>query len=98
MNFTPLHDNILVQKIENERVTAGGIVLVDAAVEKSNQGKVLAVGPGKRLSDGTLAPMSVNIDDKILFIKGAGNPIKLEGTEYAILKETDIFAIIKDYE
>jgi chaperonin GroES len=97
MNFIPLHDNILVEKIENTKVTAGGLILVDAAVEKSNQGKVLATGPGKRLPDGTLAPMSVNVDDKILFIKGAGQPIKLEGVDYSILKETDIFAIIKDY-
>jgi len=94
MNFKPLQDKILVKRIENTKVTQSGIVLVDAAVEKPNQGVIVAVGPGKYLQNGNFQKMSLNVNDKILFTKGAGSPVKLGEEEYVVLKEDDVYAVV----
>ena len=94
MNFKPLQDKILVKRIENEKVSQGGILVPDAAVEKPNQGVVLAVGPGKYLANGAFQTMTLNVNDKILFTKGAGSPVKVDDEEYVVLKEDDVYAVV----
>ena len=94
MNFKPLQDKILVKRIENDNISQGGIVIPDAAVEKPNQGVVLAAGPGKYLANGTFQPTTLKVDDKILFTKGAGALVKLDDEEYVVLKEDDVYAVI----
>jgi len=95
MKFRPLHDRILVERIESEEVTSGGIILPDTAKEKPQQGKVIAVGPGKRSEDGKLIPMDVKTGDTILFGKYAGSDIKMEGKEYLIMREDDVLGIVE---
>jgi len=90
----PLADRVMVKKLEAEEKTAGGIVLPDTAKEKPQQGEVLAVGPGKLDEKGTRQPMEVKIGDKVLFAKYSGTEVKIEGTEYLILAERDILAIV----
>jgi chaperonin GroES len=94
MNFKPLQDKILVKRIENEKVSQGGLYIPDAAVEKPNQGVVLAVGPGKYLANGAFQTMTLNVNDKILFTKGAGSPVKVDDEEYVVLKEDDVYAVV----
>jgi chaperonin GroES len=91
----PLGDRLLVERLEAEEKTAGGIVLPDAAKEKPIQGKVIAVGEGRRDDDGELVPMQVKKGDKILFGKYAGTEVKLDGDEYLIMKEDDVLAIVE---
>ena len=91
----PLGDRLLVERLEAEETTAGGIVLPDAAKEKPIQGKVIAVGEGRRGDDGELVPMQVKKGDKILFGKYAGTEVKLDGDEYLIMKEDDVLAIVE---
>ncbi len=81
MKIRPLHDRVVVERIEEERTTAGGIVISDTAGEKPDQGKVIAVGNGKILEDGTLRPLDVKVGDRILFGKYSGSTVKIEGTE-----------------
>lgn len=95
MKFRPLHDRILVERIESEEVTTGGIILPDTAKEKPQQGKVIAVGPGKKSEDGKLIPMDVKAGDTILFGKYAGSDIKMEGKEYLIMREDDVLGIVE---
>jgi chaperonin GroES len=95
MKFRPLHDRILVERVESEEVTSGGIILPDTAKEKPQQGKVIAVGPGKRSEDGKLIPMDVKAGDTILFGKYAGSDIKMEGKEYLIMREDDVLGIVE---
>jgi chaperonin GroES len=91
----PLGDRLLVERIEAEEKTAGGIVLPDSAKEKPIQGKVVAVGEGRRNDDGKLVPLQVKKGDTILFGKYAGTEVKLDGDEYLIMKEDDVLAIVE---
>lgn len=96
MKIKPLQDRILVKRIEEEGKTKGGIIIPDAAKEKPQEGKVIAVGDGKLLENGTKAPLAVKPGDKILFGKYSGTEIKVDGEEHLILREDDIFAIVED--
>jgi chaperonin GroES len=94
MNFKPLHDRVLVQRQESSEKTSGGIFIPDAAKEKPAEGKVIAVGDGIRKEDGTIHPLNVKVGDKILFSKWGGNEVTIDGSEYLIMKESDILGII----
>jgi len=96
MKIKPLQDRILIKRIEEEEKTKGGIIIPDAAKEKPMEGKVVAVGDGKTLENGTKAPLTVKVGDKILFGKYAGTEIKFDGEEHLILREDDILAIVED--
>jgi chaperonin GroES len=95
LNIKPLGDRIVLKVVEAEEKTASGIVLPDTAKEKPQQGKVLAVGPGKYSDDGKLLPMSVKEGDTVLFAKYAGTEIKYKGEELLILRESDLLAIVE---
>lgn len=92
----PLHDKLLVQRVEQETKTAGGIIIPDTAQEKPMQGKVCAVGSGTRDESGKIHPLDVKVGDKVLFAKWGGTEIKIEGVEYLVLKESDVLAIIEE--
>jgi chaperonin GroES len=94
MKIRPLHDRVVVERMEEERKTAGGIVIPDNAAEKPDQGKVIAVGTGKILEDGKVRPLDVKVGDRILFGKYSGSTVKIEGTEYLVMREDDIMGII----
>ena len=94
MKFRPLHDRILVERVESEETTAGGIILPDTAKEKPQQGKVIAVGGGKKAEDGKIIPMDVKEGDTILFGKYSGSEVKIEGVEYLIMREEDVLGIV----
>ncbi len=96
MKVKPLHDRVLVKRLEEEERTKGGIIIPDTAKEKPQYGKVIAVGPGRLNEKGERVPMSVKENDKVLFSKYAGNEIKIEGEEYLIMREDDILAILED--
>ncbi|MDA9739547.1 MAG: co-chaperone GroES [Pseudomonadota bacterium] len=93
MKFKPLHDKVLVRRTEEEEVSAGGIVLPGSATEKPSQGEVVAVGPGKRQENGDLLPIGVSVGDIVVFGQYGGNEIKIDGEDYLILSENDIFGI-----
>ena len=95
MKIRPLADKVLVQRLEAENVTAGGIVLPDSAKEKPQKGKVVSVGNGKVLDDGTVRPMQVKKGDIVLFTSYAGTDIKVEGKEYLIMEELGILAVVE---
>jgi len=95
MTFRPLHDRILVRRIEAEEKTAGGIIIPDTAKEKPSQGEVIAVGPGARDEAGKLAPLDVKVGDRILFGKWSGTEIKLNGEDLLIMKESDVMGVIE---
>ncbi|MEJ2232342.1 MAG: co-chaperone GroES [Syntrophobacterales bacterium] len=95
MKLRPLHDRVIVKRVEEEEKTSGGIIIPDAAKEKPQQGKVIAVGKGKILENGKISALAVKKGDKILFGKYAGTDIKIEGEEHLIMREDDILAIIK---
>ena len=95
MNIRPLHDRVVVRRIEEDAVSAGGIVLPDTASEKPSQGEILAVGPGKRDDDGNQRPLDVNVGDKIIFGQYAGSTVKIEGEELLILSENEIFGVLE---
>ncbi|GAB0057085.1 10 kDa chaperonin 5 [Candidatus Magnetaquicoccaceae bacterium FCR-1] len=92
--FQPLHDRILVKRVEQQEKTTGGILLPDTAKEKPLQGEVLAVGRGAVRDDGTIRPLEVKVGDRILFGKYGGTDVKLQGNEYVILRETDVMGVI----
>jgi chaperonin GroES len=94
MKFRPLHDRVLVRRLEGEEKSAGGIIIPDTAKEKPMEGEVVAVGPGARSEDGKLHPLDVKVGDRILFGKWSGTEVKIEGTEYLILKESDVMGVI----
>lgn len=94
MTLKPLQDRVLVQRVDSEKVTAGGIVIPDAAAEKADQGVVLAVGPGKYDEHGVLHAVAVQPGDRVLFSKFAGQTVKVDGQENLVLKEDDIMAIV----
>ena len=94
MEFRPLHDRVLVRRVEEEQKTSGGIIIPDTAKEKPMQGEVLAVGPGAKNDKGEISPMDVKAGDRILFGKWSGTEVKLDGEELLIMKESDIMGII----
>ena len=94
MKFRPLHDRVLVESLESEEKTAGGIIIPDTAKEKPQEGKVVAVGPGAKSEDGKITPMDVKVGDQILFGKWSGTEVKVDGKEYSIMKESDIMGVI----
>jgi len=94
MKFRPLYDRILVERVESEEVTKGGIILPDTAKEKPQQGKIIAVGSGKRTEDGKIIPLELKAGDTILFGKYSGSEIKIDGTEYIIMKEDDVYGLV----
>ena len=96
MNIKPLHDKVLVKRVDEETKTAGGIIIPDTAKEKPSEGVVEAVGDGFRAEDGKILPMSVKAGDKVLFGKWAGTEIKVNGEARLIIKESDILAIVED--
>jgi chaperonin GroES len=95
MKFRPLHDRVVVRRVESEAKTAGGIIIPDTAKEKPQEGEVIAVGPGKVTDDGKLQPMGVKVGDKILFGKYSGSEVKLVDEEYLIMREEDVLGILQ---
>lgn len=95
MNIKPLHDKVLVRRVDEETKTAGGIIIPDTAKEKPSEGVIEAVGNGFRTEDGTVLPMSVKVGDRVLFAKWGGTEIKVNGEARLIIKESDILAIIE---
>ena len=95
MKFRPLHDRVLIRRVESEEKTAGGIIIPDTAKEKPMEGEVIAVGPGARDEAGKLVPLDVKSGDRILFGKWSGTEVKLDGEELLIMKESDIMGIIE---
>jgi chaperonin GroES len=96
MNFRPLHDRVVVKRIDAEEKTAGGIIIPDTAKEKPQQGEVVAVGPGGRDESGKLIPIDVKVGDRVLFGKWSGTEVKLDGVEYLIMKESDVMGVLVD--
>ncbi len=94
MDFRPLHDRVLVKRVDAEEKTAGGIILPDTAQEKPMQGKVLAVGTGHKADDGSVTPLDVKKGDRILFGKWSGTEVTIDGDEMLIMKESDVMGII----
>ena len=94
MAFRPLHDRVLVRRIEAEEKTAGGIIIPDSAKEKPSEGEIVAVGAGAKAEDGTVTPLDVKAGDRVLFGKWSGTEIKLDGEDLLIMKESDIMGII----
>jgi chaperonin GroES len=95
MKFRPLHDRVVVRRLEAEEKTAGGIIIPDTAKEKPMEGEVIAVGPGARDETGKLVPLDVNAGNRILFGKWSGTEVKLDGEELLIMKESDIMGVIE---
>jgi chaperonin GroES len=94
MKFKPLHDRVLVQRVESEDKTASGIIIPDTAQEKPMQGKIVAVGSGSKDESGKVTPLDVKEGDSVLFGKWSGTEVKIDGTEYLIMKESDIMGIL----
>jgi chaperonin GroES len=94
MKFRPLHDRVVIQRVEEEAKTKGGIIIPDTAKEKPMEGNVVAVGPGARGEDGKIHPLDVKAGDRVLFGKWSGTEVKLDGDELIIMKEADIMGII----
>jgi chaperonin GroES len=94
MNIRPLHDRIIVKRVEEERTTASGIVLADKAVEKPDQGIVQAIGNGKRDDSGNINALDVKVGDKVLFGKYAGQTVKVDGEELLVMREEDVMAVV----
>ncbi|WP_137390094.1 co-chaperone GroES [Rhodoligotrophos defluvii] len=95
MSFRPLHDRVVVRRIEEVAKTPGGIIIPDTAQEKPQQGEVIAVGPGARGEDGKVTPLDVKTGDKVLFGKWSGTEVKIDGQELLIMKESDIMGVIE---
>ena len=95
MNIRPLHDRVIVKRLDSERTTASGIVIPEAAAEKPDQGEVIAVGPGKRDDSGKLIAMDVQVGQRVLFGKYAGQAIKVDGKEVLVMREEDIMGVIE---
>ena len=94
MHFRPLHDRVVVRRIDAEDKTAGGIIIPDAAKEKPQEGEIVAAGPGARNEEGELIPLDVKAGDRILFAKWSGSEVKIDGEELLIMKESDILGIL----
>ena len=95
MKLRPLHDRVIVKRIESETKTASGIVIPDNAAEKPDQGEILAVGPGKANDKGDVKPLGVNVGDRVLFGKYSGQTVKVDGDELLVMKEEDLFAVVE---
>jgi len=95
MNFRPLHDRVLVRRVEAEEKTKGGIIIPDTAKEKPQEGEVIAVGPGARDESGKLIPIDLKAGDRILFGKWSGTEIKIEGEDLIIMKESDVMGVVE---
>lgn len=96
MNLTPLHDRVIVRASEPEEITKGGIIIPDTAKEKPQQGIIIAVGNGKITDEGKVLPLQVKKNDKVLYGKYSGTEINIDGDEYLMMRESDIFAIVND--
>src|SRR3981081_1157815 len=94
MKLRPLHDRVIIKRLEEERKTASGIVIPDTATEKPDQGEVMAVGPGKKNEDGKVSPVDVKVGDKVLFGKYSGSTVKIDGDELLVMREEDIMAVV----
>src|SRR5246127_765861 len=95
MKFRPLHDRVVVRRLESEEKTAGGIIIPDTAKEKPQEGEVIAVGPGARDESGKIVPLDVKTGDRVLFGKWSGTEVKIDGAELLIMKESDIMGVIE---
>lgn len=95
MNIRPLHDRVVVRRVEEERTSAGGIVIPDAATEKPDQGEIVAVGSGKLMDNGEIRALDVKVGDKVIFTKYAGTAIKVEGEELLVMSESEIVAVME---
>ncbi len=95
MKIKPLHDRVIVKRLEEEEKTKGGIIIPDSAKETPAEGKVIAVGPGKKDDEGKIHPVDVKVNDRIIFSKYAGTEIKVEGEEFLIMREEDILGIVE---
>jgi chaperonin GroES len=95
MKFRPLHDRVVVRRVESEEKTAGGIIIPDTAKEKPQEGEIVAVGPGARDESGKLVPLDVKAGDRILFGKWSGTEVKIDGEELLIMKESDVMGIVE---
>jgi chaperonin GroES len=95
MKFRPLHDRVVVERIDAEAMTAGGIIIPDTAKEKPQQGRIVGVGPGGRDDHGNLIPIDLKVGDRVLFGKWSGTEVKIEGVEYLIMKESDIMGVLE---
>jgi chaperonin GroES len=95
MKIRPLHDRVIVKRLEEERTSAGGIIIPDSATEKPIQGKIVAVGKGKILENGTVRPLDLKVGDKILFGKYGGTEVKVDGEELLVMREEDVMAVIE---
>ena len=96
MNFWPLHDRVVVKRIDAEKKSAGGVIIPDTAKEKPSQGEVIAVGPGGRDDAGKLIPIDIKVGDRVLFGKWSGTEVKIDGQELLIMKESDIMGVIDE--
>jgi len=96
MKFRPLHDRVVVARIDPEAKSAGGIIIPDTAQEKPSQGEIIAVGPGGRDEAGKLIPIDLKVGDRVLFGKWSGTEVKIDGVEYLIMKETDIMGVLDE--
>jgi chaperonin GroES len=96
MKFRPLHDRVLVRRVEQEEKTSGGIIIPDTAKEKPMEGEVLTVGPGGRDESGNLIPIDVKVGDRVLFGKWSGTEVRIEGEDLLIMKESDIMGVIEE--
>jgi chaperonin GroES len=96
MKFRPLHDRVVLTRIDPEEKTAGGIIIPDTAKEKPQEGRVVAVGPGGRDENGKLIPIDLKTGDRVLFGKWSGTEVKIDGVEYLIMKESDIMGVLED--
>ena len=96
MNFRPLHDRVLVRRIEADEKTAGGIIIPDTAKEKPSQGEIIAVGPGGRDESGKLIPIDLKTGDRVLFGKWSGTEVKIDGEDLLIMKESDILGVVEE--
>jgi len=94
MSFRPLHDRVVVRRLESEEKTKGGIIIPDTAKEKPQEGEIIAVGPGGRDENGKLTPLDVKAGDKILFGKWSGTEVKIDGEDLLIMKESDILGVV----
>jgi chaperonin GroES len=95
MNIRPLHDRVVIKRVEDERTSAGGIVIPDTAAEKPMRGKVVAIGPGKMLDNGQLIPLGLKPGDQVLFGKYSGTEVKISGTDLLVMREDDIMGVIE---
>ncbi len=95
MNIRPLHDRVIIKRMEEERTTPGGIVIPDSAAEKPIKGEVVAVGKGKAQDNGEIRPLDVKVGDKVLFGKYAGTEVKVEGEDLLVMREEDVMAVIE---